>query len=132
VKINRIVFAMFLITGLAAQGQVPRTPVPMDSSTQEERAAAANSTLTKSIAEVLLIFGSLKPGMTRADILEHFTEEGGLSFRTRHTYVYRGCPYIKIDVNFAPAPGTENDHTELMEDIIMKISHPYLEWSIAD
>ena len=36
---------------------------------------------------------SIKPGMTRADLLNLFTTEGGL--QTGRTFVYRDCPYSR-------------------------------------
>lgn len=126
--------SLALLAALSAVGaaRAQQTPAPLLSSTSEERSAATNSQLTTSISEVLKIVGSLKPGMTRADVLKHFTEEGGLSYRTQHTYVYRGCPYIKITVKFDSVPGTENGGVEYMEDKIVEVSQPFLQWSIAD
>jgi hypothetical protein len=75
---------------------------------------------------------AIKPGMTRADLLTVFTEEGGLSTRTQRTYVYRLCPYVKVDVEFTPITNPHDHLTELSNDKILKISRPYLEYSIAD
>jgi hypothetical protein len=69
--------------------------------------------------------------MTRADVLKNFQTEGGLSSRKWNHYVYRRCPYIKVDVMFAVAPGeilTEAAAT----DKIATVSKPYLEFSIMD
>jgi len=71
---------------------------------------------------------SIKIGMTRSDLLKVFTTEGGLSWSTQRTYVYRECPYIKVDVKFAASSNTE----ELPKDKIVEISHPYLAWSVMD
>jgi hypothetical protein len=72
---------------------------------------------------------ALKPGMTRKDLLRVYATEGGLSHRTRRTYVYSECPYFKIDVEFKPSgPGEEEQPT----DVIVKISQPYLQLSISD
>ena len=76
--------------------------------------------------------------MTRADLLKVFTTEGGLSTDLRRTYVYRGCPYIKVDVEFdavgRPARDSEGRVTLLEgdRDIMTKISKPYLEWNVLD
>ena len=75
---------------------------------------------------------TIKVGMTRKQLLEAFTTEGGLSSRTWRTYVYRRCPYIKVDVDFKPV-GNENDQLgQKPEDVITKISRPYLQWPIMD
>lgn len=74
----------------------------------------------------------IKPGMTRKDILKIFTTEGGLSFGRERRYVLKQCPYIKVDVDFAPAADGQSPFTDLPDDKITKISRPYLEYSIMD
>src|SRR6187401_2066751 len=54
------------------------------------------------IANTLKEIQKIKVGMTRADLLKVFTTEGGLSTGLIRTYVYRECPYIKVDVEFEP------------------------------
>ena len=92
---------------------------------------------TKWVSSVMKEIATIKVGMTREQLLQVFTTEGGLSIPPQQTYVYRGCPYIKVDVKFkivgerdiSPAghrfgtgPG----------DVIQDISKPYLQWSIMD
>jgi len=80
----------------------------------------------------------IKVGMTRADLLKVFTTEGGLSTGLQRKFVYRDCPYIKVDVEFEPVGRPARDRNgrvtleEDRRDIITKISQPYLEWSIMD
>ena len=57
---------------------------------------------TKWIDQVMRSIATIKPGMTRRDLFPVFTEEGGLSTRTHRRYVYKHCPYIKVDVEFSP------------------------------
>jgi hypothetical protein len=83
---------------------------------------------TEWIAGVLKATQSIKVGMTRSDLFKVFTTEGGLSWSTQRTYVYRQCPYIKVDVKFAASSNTE----ELPKDKIVEISRPYLAWSVMD
>jgi len=64
--------------------------------------------------------------MTRSDLMKVFTTEGGVSTISQRTYVYRQCPYIKVDVKFA------NRDRELPTDKIVEVSRPYLAWSVAD
>jgi hypothetical protein len=73
---------------------------------------------------------TIKPGNTRGDLFKVFTTEGGLSTSMRRAYVYRTCPYIKVMVHFRPAGKTKD--CEDTKDIIIKISKPYLQWSIMD
>jgi hypothetical protein len=89
---------------------------------------------TNWIDHVMRSISTIKPGMTRKDLFTVLNEEGGISFRTRKTYVYKHCPYIKVDVEFAPADEDRNPDavTENPEDKILKISRPYLEYSHMD
>jgi hypothetical protein len=105
--------------------------VSLDASSQAIK-ASAQSRLdvehTKWIETVLLSIETVKAGATRAELLKIFTEEGGLSNPSQRTYVYRHCPYIKVDVKFAPS----SNQNELPTDKVVEISHPYLYWSIMD
>ena len=75
----------------------------------------------------------VKVGMMRLDLLRLFKEEGGISNRTWRRYVYRNCPYIKVDVEFEPVGESENKvMNQSAKDKIIKISKPFLEWSILD
>lgn len=87
---------------------------------------------TKWIDSVMRSILTIKPGATRKDLLEVFTEEGGISSRTRRTYVYKQCPYIKVDVVFAPVGNEDKSLTEMPEDKVTTISRPYLEYSVTD
>jgi len=85
----------------------------------------------KWIDQVMRTISTIKPGMTRKDVLRVFSEEGGLSTRRQRKYVYKHCPYIKVDVEFS-IPEGDDELTENRDDKIVKISRPYLEYSIAD
>jgi hypothetical protein len=90
------------------------------------------------VSDALVRMQTIKPGMTRKDLLDIFTTEGGLSTALRRTYVSRDCPYFKIDVEFEAVgrAGRDRDgRTTAIEDgrdIIVSISKPYLAFSIAD
>lgn len=87
---------------------------------------------TEDISGALRDCERIKPGMTRAQLLELFTTEGGLSTARHRTYVYRRCPYIKVNVDFNPAKPDQSVLDEQMSDTISGVSKPYLEWSISD
>src|SRR6266550_2871023 len=74
---------------------------------------------------VIAWIATIKPGMTRSDLLRVFTTEGGLSTRTHRTYVLKQCPTIKVDVEFSIS-GNE------AEDKITQISRPYLDYGHYD
>src|SRR5438045_8089837 len=79
------------------------------------------------VEDSLKAMNSIKPGMTRFDLQKVFTTEGGISMRIQRTFVYRGCPYFKVDVEFEPDEATLQD--ESPKDKILRISKPYLDWS---
>jgi len=62
---------------------------------------------------------TIKVGMTRADLLKVFMEEGGVSTRKSRTYAYRKCPYFKVTFEFKPV-GEELAFEENSKDEIIK------------
>lgn len=115
-RFARIAFLCVLAIGPVAQSEFPRDPAQID----KEHTAW--------IVEVLNAAQTIKVGMTRSDLMKVFTTEGGLSTTSQRTYVYRKCPYIKVDVMFAAS----NRDEELATDKIVKVSQPYLAWSVMD
>jgi hypothetical protein len=83
------------------------------------------------VAHVMERMGTIKPGMTRQELLTVFTIEGGLSTSLQRTFVSRDCPYFKVDVEFR-AVGRPVPDREDSRDIIVKISRPYLQFGVAD
>src|SRR5207245_3207432 len=62
---------------------------------------------------------TIKPGMTREDLLSVFTTEGGLSTGLHRTFVSRDCHYFKVDVEFEAVGRPNRDEegrTTLDED----------------
>jgi hypothetical protein len=90
------------------------------------------------VAEVLQRMQTIKPGMTRKALLTAFTTEGGLSTGLQRTFVSRDCPYFKVDVEFHAVGRPNRDHNgrvtlvEGDEDIILKVSIPYLQFIVID
>jgi len=78
------------------------------------------------IAKLLKQIGAIHSGMTRSDLQQIFTTEGGISTRTQRTYVFKDCPYIKVNVVFSDTGATE------AEDRIVSISRPYLAFAVTD
>jgi len=78
------------------------------------------------LADVLKQIDSIHPGMTRRDLQSTFATEGGISTRQQRIYVYKDCPYIKVDVVFSETGAAET------EDRIVSISRPYLALSVMD
>jgi hypothetical protein len=84
---------------------------------------------TQWIDQVMQTIAAIKPGMTRRDLARVFTEEGGLSTRTHQTYVYRQCPYIKVEIEFS---AVDRGRDKSPDDKIVQVSRPFLEYSIMD
>ncbi len=90
------------------------------------------------VAAVLMRMRTIKPGMTRKALLTVFTTEGGLSTPLRRTFVSRNCPYFKVDVEFHAVGRPDKDDegratpVEGDEDIIVKMSVPYVQFSVMD
>jgi hypothetical protein len=90
------------------------------------------------VTQALEQMQTIKPGMTRKDLLEVFTTEGGLSTGLRRTFVSRECLYFKVDVEFESVGRSNRDEegrvtlVEDSRDIIVNVSRPYLQFAIAD
>lgn len=80
---------------------------------------------TQWVSNVLLWTATIKPGMTRSDLLRVFTREGGISTRTHQTFVLKQCPTIKVDVEFSISGNEAGDK-------ITQISKPYLGYGVYD
>jgi len=90
------------------------------------------------VAEVLKRMQAIKPGMTRKILFTSFKTEGGVSTGLQRTFVSRDCPYFKVDVEFQAVGRPNRDENgrvtlvESDEDIIVKVSTPYLQFSVMD
>jgi len=90
------------------------------------------------VADVLKRMQTVKPGMTRAELLKVFGTEGGVSNRNHRTYVSQDCRYFKVNVEFEavgqPAGRESGDvgYDEGLQDRITKISLPFLQFSVMN
>jgi len=115
--------------GCATSPAPTSTSLPSDPS---RNGTDVDKNLTKQIPNILTECQKIKPGMARAELLRVFTTEGGLSTATHRTYVYHGCRYIKVDVEFTLSDPKQKVIEERLTDTISKVSKPYLDWSIND
>ena len=102
------------------------------SSAQADAPRRGSPTHEEWVLKSLQEMNKVKEGMTRADLLKVFGEEGGLSTRTQRTYVYKECRFFKVDVKFEPAERGSSPLAESPDDRITEISRPYLNYSITD
>jgi hypothetical protein len=75
---------------------------------------------------------SIAAGMSRADLLRVFEQDGGLNSIPARRYVLRSCRYIKVDVEFDI---TQGSYSRAMPDEslrISSISEPYLGYIVTD
>lgn len=107
-------------------------------SAQSHQVSEKPEAQSKWIAERLQEIKTIQVGNTRADLLKIFTTEGGISTALKRTFIYRKCPYIKVDVEFEAVGRAERNaegrqtSVEDNGDRIKSISKPYLEWSIMN
>jgi len=87
------------------------------------------------LTQVVEKMETIKPGMTRWDLLHVFrTEEGAPRFRMedvptglrRETFVSQDCPYFKIDVEFKAGVPVRNN------DVIVKVSKLYVQFATTN
>lgn len=122
--------AIFLFVSLCTSGLVKSIALPPQDSCYEKRVEWVRDSLTK--------MESISPGMTREELMKVFRTEGGLSTGLHRTFVSRECPYFKVDVEFRAVgrPDRDSDGRVTLEedarDVIVQISRPYLQFSIAD
>jgi hypothetical protein len=119
----KLLLSLVLLLAMVSAGSAFSAESPNDAGKTDEA-------LTKKVAEAITELSKVKAGMTRKELLKIVTTEGGLSTRTHRQYVYKKCPYIKIDVEFE-AVGEAMDG-ESSADKIVKVSKPYLEFTIGD
>ncbi len=75
----------------------------------------------------------MRPGMTKADLLKVFTEDGGLQRIQRRRFVLRSCHLIKVEIDFDVPEGTPLSAIPPDNELRIKsISRPYLEPMYAD
>ncbi len=127
-----LAFGLILIASITALLGAGR----LVSSAQHEQCSRGHEAW---VGQVLQEMETVKTGMTRAELLRIFTTEGGLSTGLNRRFVSRDCPYFKVVMsNLGPWAGqieTATIRVTLVEDprdVIVKISQPFLEYSIKD
>jgi len=118
----RRLFMLLLVSIIVVGGSASFRPVQSASSDPCKQDHAAWLT------QVLGKMSTIKPGMTRWDLLQVFRTQGGRqTFRMegtpsvlRETFVSQDCPYFKIEVEFQSTFGGGD------RDVIVKVSKPYV------
>ena len=68
---------------------------------------------------------TVKPDMTRGDLEKVFVAEGGFHGSDSQVYLYRGCLYFKVTVDFQLA-GSALEYPRNPKDKIVSITQPYI------
>lgn len=83
------------------------------------------------VEQALKAYQEIKPGITRKEVERNFEYDGGLDFRELGRYTFRGCNYIKVEVNFALAPDIENV-PDRSNDIVATVSKLFIDYPSKD
>jgi len=73
----------------------------------------------------------ITPGIKRKVVEQYFKYDGGLHFPNRGVYVYPECDYIKLVVEYAPAPSRGRGMTSA-DDAVRGVSKLYIEYPTRD
>ena len=113
--LKSIFLAAFLLLPLLASSRAPTT--------QDANACSV-------VQQALVASREIKAGATRADVERHFVRDGGVQFRQTTRYVYRQCPYLRLDVDFDVTRGAAASFSP--EDKVVKVSKLYVDYSTKD
>ena len=75
---------------------------------------------------------SMRAGMSRAELMRVFEEDGGLQRIPAGRYVLRSCRMIKVEVEFDVENGQAYEGVPEEELKIRSVSKPYLEYMHTD
>jgi hypothetical protein len=75
---------------------------------------------------------SIKPGMSRADLLRVFREDGGLQTTPATHYILKSCDMIQIEAKFDMEYGRAYKEKPDPDLKITKVSRPYLKYPSMD
>lgn len=71
------------------------------------------------------------PGVSREEVEKYFKNDGGLQFPPHTRYTYRQCDYIKLEVDFDPAPSPGKDFTS-PDDKVKNVSKLFIDYPLKD
>jgi len=114
-----------LVRAVLLTGCIALFSIPADTSGQSRQAPE------EFIKQALKTVGELKIGDTRANLERYFRSDGGMQYSKPERYVYKKCPFIKIDVEFSLKRGNSWP-TLSPEDTLISVSKPYLEYPFYD
>jgi hypothetical protein len=124
-------FVLLLLSVIVIGGAASFRPTQ---SANAEPCAQNHEAWLKEVSEKM---ETVKPGMTRWDLLKVLRREGaprrtfriggGPSQVLRESFVSQDCPYLRIDVELS---GRDDDLPN--QDVIVKVSKPYLQFATTN
>jgi hypothetical protein len=128
-----LVVLSIIVIGLSASFQPTQSAIPQPCAPDHEAW----------LAQIFEKMESIKPGMTRAALLQIYRTEGGRRrglppARLPRTFVNRDGPQFRIDVEFKSVAEPDDVNpsfatsVEDNRDIIVKMSKPYLQFAAAN
>jgi hypothetical protein len=125
-------FVLLLLSIIVIGGSASFRPAQ---SANPEPCAQNHEAWLKQVSEKM---ETIKPGMTRWDLLKVLRTEGSprRTFRIgggppqvlRESFVSQDCPYLKIDVEFESVAGLDVPN----KDVIVKVTKPYLQFATTN
>ena len=125
-------FVLLLLSVIVIGGSASFRPAQ---SANPEPCAQNHEAWLKQVSEKM---ETIKPGMTRWDLLKVLRTEGTPRARfrimggppqvLRESFVSQDCPYLKIDVEFESVAGLDVPN----QDVIVKVSKPYLQFATTN
>jgi hypothetical protein len=125
-------FVLLLLSIIVIGGSASFRPAQ---SANPEPCAQNHEAWLKQVSEKM---ETIKPGMTRWDLLRVLRTEGTprRTFRIgggppqvlRESFISQDCPYLKIDVEFESVAGLDVPN----QDVIVKVTKPYLQFATTN
>ncbi len=95
---------------------------------QESPTASAGCSL---VQQALADYQRIKPGLKRREVERYFKLDGGLQFSDSGRYVFRNCDYIKLEVEFDPAPSGAGALSS-PDDTVRRVSKLFIDYPTRD
>ena len=109
--------------------------VAITTGSQNTPNTSCNDICTKLMRHTMVVAQDIKPGMLRSALGKEFVQDGGMKFIEADVihdrYVDRKFHMIKIDVDLKHE-NVSSDAQSGLNDIIVKVSKPYLEMEGKD
>lgn len=86
------------------------------------------------VQQALQAVNGIQRGMKRRDLEKEFRLDGGPIFNSvaYQIYVYRPCPYIKVEVGFERVDDKGNWAMGGPNDVVKYVAHPFIDYPVMD